>query len=197
MVKSLVEEGALVGALDVAVDSLVEHYADTKQVFPLFCDMTDKISVEQAVTKLMEHFQKIDVLFCNVMATGKKSLLDISEEEWRRVMNMNLNGTFLINQAVFRQMYENQRKGRIVNICSLSPEAPHQCPGMLLAGKGAVMGLAHRSILDTHPCNIHIRSVDGIYKTTKEIVETALYSESEEKNGEIYRAVADQPFKSA
>lgn len=184
------------GALDVAVDSLAENYADTKRVFPLFCDITDKASVEQAVAKIMEHFQRIDVLFCNVMATGKKSLLEISEEEWRRVMDMNVNGTFLINQAVLRRMYEKQRKGRIVNICSIPSETPAPCLGMLLAGKGAVMGLTQRQTPDPFPCKICIRTVDGIHKTTEEIVETALYLGSEEKD-EVYGTVADQSSQSA
>lgn len=112
MVKRLVEEGAKVAALDIDTETMEKEYAGQEEdIYQVYCDVAEKESVDQAIAKVLEHFGRIDVLFSNAGIIGRQSLLDTTEETWRRVIDINLNGMFFVNQAVLRSMVERGIKG--------------------------------------------------------------------------------------
>ena len=95
MVKRLVEEGAKVAALDIDTETMEKEYAGQEEdIYQVYCDVAEKESVDQAIAKVLEHFGRIDVLFSNAGIIGRQSLLDTTEETWRRVIDINLNGMF-------------------------------------------------------------------------------------------------------
>ena len=82
-------------------------------------DVSKKADVDRMVTAAIETFGRIDILVCNAGITRFAPFLEMTEEDWDAVMNVDLKGTFLCGQAVARHMVARQ-SGKIVNVSSLS-----------------------------------------------------------------------------
>lgn len=135
----LLEEGAVVGALDLEMETLKNAFQGMEdRVFYTQCDVSSKASVDAAITAVIEHFGHIDVLFNNAGIIGRQSLLDSTEEQWRKVIDVNLNGTFFVSQAVLRHMVDKGIKGVVVNTSSVASEIVSPKTGAYSASKGGV-----------------------------------------------------------
>jgi NAD(P)-dependent dehydrogenase (short-subunit alcohol dehydrogenase family) len=90
------------------------------------CDVSDRAAVDAAMAQTLERFGRVDGCFANAGVTGRgaKSFLDISADDWRRVIGINLDGTFNTYQAVLRHMMERVENGdpggRLVAVSSLA-----------------------------------------------------------------------------
>ena len=135
----MVEEGGYVGALDLEGDTLKKAFEGREdRIFCVQCDVSSKASVDAAVAAVIEHFGHVDVLFNNAGIIGRQSLLDSTEEQWRRVIDGNLNGTFFVSQAVLRHMVDQGIKGVVVNTSSVASQIVSPNTGAYSASKGGV-----------------------------------------------------------
>jgi NAD(P)-dependent dehydrogenase (short-subunit alcohol dehydrogenase family) len=82
------------------------------------CDVSRQDNVEAMVAEGMKQFGKIDALVNNAGLYPTTPLLDLSEQEWDRVLDTNLKGPFMCSKAVAREMIARKVKGHIVNISS-------------------------------------------------------------------------------
>ena len=80
-------------------------------------DVKDALSIKQAVEKVVSEFGRIDILVNNSAIRNFKSILELSEDEWRDVIDTNLTGAFLCCKAVGPFMIR-QKSGRIINVSS-------------------------------------------------------------------------------
>lgn len=85
---------------------------------PLVSDVTNKRSVEEMVQSTKERWGRIDILANVAGGATIKPVVDVTEQEWDHIINMNLKSTFLCSQVVLKTMIE-QRYGKIVNISSI------------------------------------------------------------------------------
>ena len=85
----------------------------------LACDVTKQQDVKRVVEETMEIFGTIDILVNNSGATWGAPVVDMPYEAWRKVMDVNVNGTFLMSQEVGKVMIE-QGSGKIINIASVA-----------------------------------------------------------------------------
>ena len=139
LAQRLVEEGALVAALDLEKDSLDREFAGQEdKVFCIPCDVAHKANVDEAIAAVIEHYGHIDVLVNIAGIIGRQSLLDSTEEQWRRVIDINLNGTFFVSQAVLRHMVDKGIKGVVVNTSSVASQIVSPNTGAYSASKGGV-----------------------------------------------------------
>ena len=83
------------------------------------CDVTDKASVTSVVEKTLEVFGKIDILINNSGTSWAGPMVDIPEDKWDKVMEVNVKGAFLFSQAVAPSMMA-RKAGKIINIASVS-----------------------------------------------------------------------------
>ena len=95
-------------ALAVELDALYVH-----------CDVGDKAEVDSAVATAMQAHNRIDVLVNNAGIFRAADFLDVTEEDFDAVLRVNLKGSFLMGQAVARQMAK-AGKGNIVNMSSVN-----------------------------------------------------------------------------
>lgn len=163
--------------VDVAIFDLDEEGMDRVRrevesrfpvrVLTLKVDVTDKLQVEAAVKKVLQEFGRIDILV-NCHGIGQWSPAeDMSEEDWDRMVDVNLKGVFLVCQAVGRHMVEN-RSGKIVNIASMSglivnrpqPQAHYN------ASKAAVIMLTKSLAVEWARYNVNVNSVSPGYTVT-------------------------------
>jgi 3-oxoacyl-[acyl-carrier protein] reductase len=130
---ALAEAGADVSVWDVIVeDGALEDVA--KEIRELGCksvpvqvDISQRSSVDNGVRKVLEAFGRIDILVNNAGVITEHTLMEIPDEDWTRLTNVDLTGYHLCSQAVSRLMVD-QRSGNIINILSvrgLRPRANH------------------------------------------------------------------------
>jgi NAD(P)-dependent dehydrogenase (short-subunit alcohol dehydrogenase family) len=93
-----------------------------KRVIALVCDVGDEQAVDQAMAQTVAQLGGVDSCFANSGVSGKgvKSFLEMSSEEWHRVLRVNLDGAFYTLRAAARQMVQAGRGGALVGTASLA-----------------------------------------------------------------------------
>ncbi|SEA78811.1 NAD(P)-dependent dehydrogenase, short-chain alcohol dehydrogenase family [Thalassobacillus cyri] len=89
------------------------------QTMTVKLDVTDKEACHQMVKKVMDRFGRIDILINNAGISRPTRVLDIPEQEWNLVFDINMKGTFFLTQAVLPYM-QKSAYGRVVNLSSVS-----------------------------------------------------------------------------
>lgn len=108
------------------------------------CDVSDRTAVDAAMAATLARFGRVDGCFANAGVTGRgpKSFLDISADEWRRVLSVNLDGTFNTYQAAVRHMMARAENGdpggRLVAVSSLASVSGPARNQHYAASKGAL-----------------------------------------------------------
>ena len=151
--------GRRAGALEESLHDAGGHAANGLVVST---DVTDPESVSALFSTAVERFGRIDVLFNNAGVSAPGSLLeDVAWEDWKRVVDVNLNGVFLCTQAAFRVMKDQDPMGgRIINNGSVSAWAPRPNSASYTATKHAITGLTKSTSLDGRKYNIACGQID-------------------------------------
>jgi NAD(P)-dependent dehydrogenase (short-subunit alcohol dehydrogenase family) len=125
-------------------------------------DVSDPAAVRDLFEQIGRRFGRLDVLFNNA-GTGAPAIPieQLSFEQWKAVVDVNLTGVFLCTQAAF-QMMKNQspRGGRIINNGSISAHTPRPNSAPYTATKHAVTGLTKSAALDGRPFDIACGQID-------------------------------------
>jgi NAD(P)-dependent dehydrogenase (short-subunit alcohol dehydrogenase family) len=125
-------------------------------------DVGDPASVQALFAKTKERFGRLDVLFNNAGSGAPPvPLEELTFEQWRRVVDVNLTGVFLCTQEAFRLMKaQSPRGGRIINNGSISAHAPRPNSAPYTATKHAVTGLTKSTALDGRAFDIACGQID-------------------------------------
>ena len=110
---------ALWDVLDEGTQTADQIEKDRGSIFFQKVDITNKSSVEEAVSKIISAHGKIDILINNAGVIRDRSFMKMSEEEWNTVININLTGMFIVTKAVFPIMKE-AGYGRIISASSIN-----------------------------------------------------------------------------
>jgi NAD(P)-dependent dehydrogenase (short-subunit alcohol dehydrogenase family) len=161
--EGLAAAGAKVIVSDVLNGNAVAKRISETQTPAIYirADVTSKQSVENLVADAVREFGTVDILVNNAGLFADlraKPFLDIDEEEWDKVMTVNVRGTFQCAKAVAPVMIEN-KKGRIVNIASGT--AFKGTPNMLhyVTSKGAVVSMTRSLARELGPHNICVNAI--------------------------------------
>lgn len=125
-------------------------------------DVSDPASVRALFAKTKETFGRLDVLFNNA-GTGAPPVLleDLTYEEWKSVVDINLTGAFLCTQEAFKIMKSQKpRGGRIINNGSISAHTPRPNSAPYTATKHAMTGLTKSTSLDGRKYDIACGQID-------------------------------------
>ena len=125
-------------------------------------DVADPASIDALFARVKETFGRLDVLFNNAgMGAPAIPLEDLTVEQWKAVVDVNLTGMFLCTQHAFRIMKaQDPRGGRIINNGSISAHAPRPNSSPYTATKHAVTGLTKATSLDGRKYDIACGQVD-------------------------------------
>lgn len=113
-----VEHGWQVAMVDRDGEALAEAVTSLDHVHGIFCDVSDEGAVAGMIAEVIGHFGGIDAVINNAGVADFGPIEQTSFERWRRVMETNLDGPFLVSQAAIPALKES--KGAIVNIASIS-----------------------------------------------------------------------------
>jgi 3-oxoacyl-[acyl-carrier protein] reductase len=132
--RRLLDEGARVASFDL-------HPEAPDGVLALAGDVAVSADVQAAVARVEDEIGPIDVLVCSAGVPGASlPTVDITDEEWRRVMGINADGVFYCNRAVIPSMVE-RGYGRIVNVASIAGKEGNPMAGAYSASKAAVIAM--------------------------------------------------------
>ncbi|MCD6049079.1 MAG: 3-oxoacyl-(acyl-carrier-protein) reductase [Verrucomicrobia bacterium] len=113
--------------------------SDAEGIQPVVLDVTSAESVTKAVEEVLKQWGRIDLLVNNAGLTVNQTLPQTSEEDWDRVLDVNLRGAFLCSKAVVRGMLK-QRSGHIINISSFAARSGPRGQVAYAAAKAALIG---------------------------------------------------------
>ncbi|WHT17206.1 SDR family oxidoreductase [Crossiella sp. CA-258035] len=130
-----------------------------EQVTGIPCDVTDESQVQALFTGAAVHFGRIDVVVNNAGLGGTASVLEMTDEQWQRVLDVTLNGTFRCTRAALRLMVEQGGGGAIVNNASVIGWRAQAGQAHYAAAKAGVMAFTRCTALDVAQHGIRVNAV--------------------------------------
>ncbi|WP_372662627.1 SDR family oxidoreductase [Amycolatopsis kentuckyensis] len=156
------EEGAQVVISDWHERRLGEKAAELAElgkVHAIPCDVTAEAQVQALIDGAVDHFGRIDVMVNNAGLGGTKSVLDMTDDEWSRVLDITLTGTFRCTRAALKQFVAQGGGGAIVNNASVIGWRAQAGQAHYAAAKAGVMALTRCSALDAAEHGVRINAV--------------------------------------
>jgi len=159
---SLAKEGAKVVVSDITDD--INNVAKEiekigSQALAVKADVSNSKQTEELAKKTVEKFGRIDILVNNAGIYPFKNLVDMKEEEWDKVLNINLKGVFNCTKAIIPKMID-QKYGKIINIASIAGfrvgyvGLTHYC-----ASKAGIVGFTRAVALELAQHGIHVNAI--------------------------------------
>lgn len=160
----LAQEGAKVIVNDLHNDDRAEQtLADVRAAGGDGCVVAGDVSVtevgRQLIAQGIEQMGRIDVLVNNAGVEHNASFFDITEQDYDRVLDINLKGAFFITQAFVAHLRDTQRGGRIVNISSVHEELPFPHFTSYCASKGGLKMMMRNLAIELAPLGITVNNV--------------------------------------
>jgi len=153
---------ALAGRRKDALEQAAKESGAGARALAVPTDVSDPQSVKALFARTKETFGRLDLLFNNAGVNAPGILLeDLTVEQWRNVVDINLSGMFFCIQEAFRMMKDqNPRGGRIINNGSISAHAPRPNSAPYTSTKHAVTGLTKSASLDGRKYDIACAQID-------------------------------------
>jgi len=151
---------ALVARRREPLEALAATHPD--QALPIAADVSDPQAVDRIYEQVASQWGRVDVLFNNAGAfMASTETADVSYEDWRRVLGVNLDGAFLMARGAFRMMRgQDPAGGRIINNGSISAHAPRVNSVAYTTSKHAITGLTKSITLDGRAHDIACSQID-------------------------------------
>ncbi|MBF4500434.1 3-ketoacyl-ACP reductase [Savagea sp. SN6] len=121
-------------------------------------DITDNAQVEQAIDQLYKALGKFDILINNAGIAKFGGFLDLTIEEWERIIRVNLFGMYYVTRAVLPKLIE-QKSGDIINISSTAGEKGGAAMSAYSASKFGVMGLTESLAMEARKHDIRVTAL--------------------------------------
>ncbi|MCW2497021.1 SDR family oxidoreductase [Jatrophihabitans sp.] len=159
------EEGAQVVISDTHERRLGETLATLQEahgaenVDALLCNVTIEEQVQALIDRAVARFGRLDVMINNAGLGGTKSVIEMEDEEWLRVLDVTLNGTFRCTRAALKQFITQGGGGAVVNNASVIGWRAQEGQAHYAAAKAGVMALTRCAALDAAPHNIRVNAV--------------------------------------
>ncbi len=123
------------------------------------CDVTDQSQVDAMLGAAVDRFGRLDVMINNAGLGGTRSVLEMTDEEWARVLDVTLNGTFRCTRTALRLMVEQGAGGAVVNNASVVGWRAQAGQAHYAAAKAGVMALTRCAAVDVAEHGIRVNAV--------------------------------------
>lgn len=136
-----------------------------KEIEIIKADVSKREETEKLIQFAINKFNKIDVLINNAGISQEGLFTDVTEEEWKKIINTNLNSVFYCNQQALKYMIQEQQ-GCIINISSIWGETGASCEVAYSTTKAAINGMTKALAKEVGPSNIRVNAIaPGIIDT--------------------------------
>ncbi|MDI3338813.1 SDR family oxidoreductase [Defluviimonas aestuarii] len=151
--EALLDEGADVCFADINAAKVAEVVRDTQagrngRAIACGVDVTDRTQVSEMIAKTVAAFGKLDVKFNNAGVNKPMNFLDVTEENWRMIMDINGLGVMIGMQEAAKQMIAQGTGGKIINTASIASRQGYDNVAPYCASKWAVVSLTQSGARD-------------------------------------------------
>lgn len=162
MAMALAESGASVAVVSRTQSEVEETAKEIRDnggnALPLVVDVSREVEVVRMVEQVLSEFKSVDVLVNNVGAFKGGPFIESTVEDWKKMMNINLTGTYLCSKIVGMHMIEKQ-KGKIINVSSALGAFGASGSSAYCASKGGVIQLTRALAVEWAKYNINVNSI--------------------------------------
>ncbi len=169
----LKENGATVVLNGRNEESLKKASKKLDDVDYVVFDVTKSDEVRMGIEYIIDKHGKIDILVNNAGIQIRSPIVDFKEEDWDRVLDVNLKGVFIVSKYVAKGML-TRMEGKIINICSLMSEVTRPTVAPYSASKGGLKMLTRSMAVEWGRYNIQVNGIGPGYivtELTKPLVE--------------------------
>ena len=167
--KAYAEAGAKITFCDINEAALQRGFDNYKEagidVHGYVCNVTDEAQVQAMVKKIEEEVGPIDILVNNAGIIKRIPMHEMAAEEFRQVIDVDLNAPFICAKAVLPSMME-RRSGKIINICSMMSELGRETVSAYAAAKGGLKMLTRNICSEYGEYNIQCNGIGPGYIAT-------------------------------
>ena len=122
------------------------------------CNVASVREIQAAVDRVVRELGTVDILLNNAGINVREPALDVSEEHWDRILDVNLKGMFFFAQAVGRVMVA-KRSGKIINMASIQGVIAHKLRSAYAASKGGVIALTRQLAIEWAPHDVQVNAI--------------------------------------
>lgn len=168
---ALAEAGARIivnGHTPAKLDKAREAYAEKEiEVHTYLLDVTDEAEVERSIPLMEKEVAPIDILVNNAAVIKRIPILEMSAADFRKILDVNLTGQFIMAKTIARGMVERGH-GKIINICSMMSELGRDTVSAYAAAKGGLKMLTRNMATEWARYNIQINGIGPGYFATEQ-----------------------------
>ncbi len=144
---------------------LASYAADNIEVHGYVCDVTDEEAVNKMVAQIEAEVGSVDILVNNAGIIARVPMHEMSADHFRKVIDIDLNGPFIMSKAVLPSMMK-KRSGKIINICSMMSELGRETVSAYAAAKGGLKMLTRNIASEYGEYNIQCNGIGPGYIAT-------------------------------
>lgn len=122
-------------------------------------DLSSTVEIRKLIATAIEHFGRLDILVNNAGIETHAPFWEVTEEDYDRVLNVNLKGVFFATQEMVRHLMKTERRGKIVNVSSVHEELPFPNFTAYCASKGGLKMFTRNLAVELGPLGININSI--------------------------------------
>ncbi len=190
---AFLREGANVLGADLNLEGLEGTAKRATELYSMFlahkCDVTQRGDVEQTVARAVDEFGQLDIMAAIAGIATEHDFVDITDEDWHRITDVNLHGVFLCDQVAARQMVKQGNGGRIINMSSVNGLMGEEELAAYNTSKGGVTLLTKSAAIDLAKHEITVNCLAPGY------IRTPLTEESIEDSAWINEYLKRVPYR--
>ena len=122
-------------------------------------EVNERADVETMIRQTVEKFGRLDIAVSNAGIEIKRPFLEVTDEEWHKVIDVNLNGSFLVSQIAARQMVRQGQGGKLIFVSSVHEDIPFAQYTAYCASKGALRMMMRNLALELAPHKINANNI--------------------------------------
>ena len=122
-------------------------------------DVSKRDDVERMMQQILDRFGRIDIAINNAGIESKKPFLEVGDDEWNKVIAVNLFGSFLVSQIAARQMVKTGKGGKLIFISSVHEDIPFPEYTAYCASKGGVRMMMRNLAMELAPYRINVNNI--------------------------------------
>ena len=163
LARGLAQAGAAVVVPDVLAENAAatarQIVADGGRALGLKVDVSQHAQVDAMIDGALNELHRVDILINNAGVFPRGMVLELEDETWDAVINVNLRGTWLCSQAAARVMVEQGEGGRIINFASVAAFRPATNGAHYAASKAGIVAFTRNMALEMAPYRITVNAI--------------------------------------